>query len=263
MRPFRLIAQFIRASALQDLAYRENFLISLFHSVLNLAIGFAGLGILYNRTSAIQGWDFPSALALLGVYLIVSAVRGLFIGPSLEMLVGLGQEVWSGQFDFALVRPVNVQFLITFRQWRLTALTDLALGLAVLIAALRAAVTPPNLAALAWFAGLLCAGLITLYAVLLIFTALSFYNPGLILTWVFDAVFQLGRYPVQVYPGWLRGMLTWVIPVGMITTLPAQALTGRLHPIMGAAGLAAAGGLFWLASAFFRRAVRTYSSASS
>lgn len=263
MRPFRLIAQFIRASALQDLAYRENFLISLFHSVLNLVIGFAGLGILYNRTSDIQGWDFPSALALLGVYLTASAVRGLFIGPSLEMLVGLGQEVWSGQFDFSLVRPVNLQFLITFRQWRLTALIDLALGLAVLTAAVRAAPALPGMAGLVWFGLLLSAGVMTLYSVLLIFTALSFYNPGLILTWVFDAIFQLGRYPVQVYPGWLRGVLTWVIPVGMITTLPAQALTGRLIPWMGAAGLAAAGALFWLASAFFRRAVRSYSSASS
>jgi len=47
-------------------------------------------------------------------------------------------------------------------------------------------------------------------------------------TWVFDGIFQMVRYPVGLYPGWLRLVLTWVVPVGVMTTVPAQALTGDL-----------------------------------
>ena len=78
---------------------------------------------------------FASTLALLGVYLTVSALRGLFIGPSLDALAGMDGEIWSGKFDFTLLRPVNTQFLVSLRKWRLFALFDLLLGLGVLVVA--------------------------------------------------------------------------------------------------------------------------------
>ena len=37
----------------------------------------------------------------------------------------------------------------------------------------------------------------------------------------------MGRYPVGLYPGWLRLVMTWIVPVGVMTTVPAQALTGE------------------------------------
>ena len=52
----------------------------------------------------------------------------------------------------------------------------------------------------------------------------------MLFTWVFDGLFQMARYPVGMYPGWLRLVLTWIVPVGVITTVPAQALTGALSP---------------------------------
>jgi ABC-2 type transport system permease protein len=60
----------------------------------------------------------------------VGALRGLVIGPQLEALAGMDGEVWTGQFDFTLLRPVNTQFLASVRKWRLFALVDLVFGLA-------------------------------------------------------------------------------------------------------------------------------------
>lgn len=54
-----------------------------------------------------------------------------------------------------------------------------------------------------------------------------------------------------------------VIPVGIITTIPAEALTGRATPVTLAASLVAAVGLVIAASALFRRGLRRYASASS
>jgi ABC-2 type transport system permease protein len=73
----------------------------------------------------------------------------------------------------------------------------------------------------------------------------------------------MARYPLGLYPGWLRLVLTWVVPVGVMTTVPAQALTGELPVgvLIGSVGLAA--GLFAAASALFRFGLRRYASASS
>jgi ABC-2 type transport system permease protein len=73
----------------------------------------------------------------------------------------------------------------------------------------------------------------------------------------------MARYPVGLYPGWLRLVLTWVIPVGIMTTVPAQALTGALSPGLLIGSVALAVGFLVAASVLFRTGLRRYASASS
>jgi len=263
MRYLRLIRLFAEASAQNELAYQANFWISLLHSTLNTGTGVLGLVVLFGQIETVHGWDFPSTLALLGVYLTISAVRGLFIGPSLDRLAGMDGEVWSGRFDFTLLRPVDGQFFASFRYWQPLALLDLAMGLGVLGLAIDRLGQGFSLAHLFTFGLAMAAALVILYAILLIFTALIFWSPGFLFTWVFDAFFQMARYPVGLYPGWLRLALTWIVPVGLMTTVPAQALTGGLSAwmLLGSLGLAAC--LLLGASALFRLGLRRYASASS
>jgi ABC-2 type transport system permease protein len=263
MRYLRLIRCFAGASAQNELAYRANFWISLLHSLLNLGTGVLGVVVLFGQVEVVQGWNLSSTLALLGVYLTISALRGLFIGPSLDALAGMDGEVWTGQFDFTLLRPIDVQFLTSFYHWHPLALIDLVLGLGVLGTATYQLRLSLALSHVVTFLVTLGAGVTTLYAILLTFTALVLWSPGFFFTWVFDAIFQMARYPVGLYPGWLRLMLTWVVPVGVMTTVPAQALTGDLSVGMLVGSMALAMALLVGSSALFRFGLRRYASASS
>ena len=263
MRYLRLTGHFMRASFQEEAAYRANFFIGLLNSLLNLGTGVLGIWVLFSQVQSVQGWDFPRTLALLGVYLTVGALRSLVFGPSLESLAGMDGDVWTGRLDFTLVRPLDTQFLASFRKWRLFSLFDLLLGLGVLGTAAGALGQALTLARLGTFLLALAAGEAILYAILLAFTTLVFWSPGVLYTWVFDGVFQMARYPVGLYPGWLRLVLTWVIPVGIITTLPAQALSGDLSGGMLAAICALAVVLCLASSAVFRRGLQRYASASS
>ncbi len=258
-----LIGAFIRASLQQELAYRTNFVISLLQSLLNFGAGLLGLLVLFGQVETIQGWTFASTLAVLGLYLTVGALRSLFISPSLDSLAGMGGDIWTGALDFTLLQPIDAQFLASFRRWRLFALFDLILGLGVLgvaITQLQATMTPADLLA---FLILLFAALLAIYSILLAFTGLTFWSPGFLFSWVFDGIFQMARYPVGVYPGWLRLVLTWVIPLGLITTLPAQALSGDWSPGVLVGSLVTALILFVGASVLFRGGLKRYASASS
>ncbi len=263
MRYLRLLGHFLRASFQEEAAYRANFFIGLLNSVLNLVTGIVGIWVLFSQVQSVQGWDFARTLALLGTYLVVGALRSLVFGPSLESLAGMDGDVWSGRLDFTLVRPLDTQFLASFRKWRPFAAFDLLLGLGVLVAAAGALDQALTLGRLAAFLLTLAAGVTILYAILLAFTTLVFWSPGVLFTWVFDGVFQMARYPVGLYPGWLRLVLTWVIPVGIITTVPAQALSGDLSGEMLAGMCALAAALCAGVSILFRRAVKKYASASS
>jgi ABC-2 type transport system permease protein len=263
MHYLRLVGQFARASAQNELAYRANFWISLLHSLLGLATGVLGLVVLFGQVETVRGWDLPSMLALLGVYLTLSALRDLFLGPSLEALAGMDGEIWTGQFDFTLLRPVDAQFLASVRHWRPFALVDLVLGLGVLAVAagqLGQSLAPLHLLT---FLLTLAAGVAILYAILLAFSALTLWSPGFLFTWLFDGLFRMARYPVGLYPGWLRIVLTWVVPVGIMTTVPAQALAGTLPAGMLPGSVLLALALFLAASLLFRLGLRRYASASS
>jgi ABC-2 type transport system permease protein len=261
-RYLRLIGAFARASAQNELAHRANFWISLLHSLLNLGTGVLGLIVLFSQVEMVRGWNLPATLALLGVYLVIGALRRLFIGPSLDALAGMDGEIWTGKFDFTLLRPIDVQFLASFRYWQPLALIDLALGLGVLGTATVQLEQSLTLARLTTFLLALTIGVTILYAILLSLSALVLWSPGFLFTWAFDALFQMARYPVGLYPGWLRLILTWVIPVGIMTTVPAQALTGELSVGMLTSSAALATALFISASALFRFGLRRYASAS-
>ncbi len=263
MHILRLIPRFIQVSFQEEAAYRSNFFIGLFSSILNLITGILGIMILFGQIESIHGWSLNATLALLGVYLIITALRGLFIGPGLDALAGMDGEIWAGKFDFVLLRPVNTQALVSLRKWRLYSLFDLLLGLGVFVIAVINLHTTMTVWQVLSFIIALLSGVTILYAILLIFSALVFWSPGILFTWIFDGLFQMARYPMGMYPGWLRMVLTWIVPVGMITTVPVEALTGTLNPGMLAASLALAVALFTEGSILFQVGLKRYSSASS
>jgi ABC-2 type transport system permease protein len=80
---------------------------------------------------------------------------------------------------------------------------------------------------------------------------------------IFQSMYEAGRWPISLYPGWLRFGLTFLVPVAFATTVPAEALTGRLNgqTLLGALALAAA--LLVASRLFWRVAIRHYSGASA
>lgn len=253
----------MEVSVQEEVAHRANFSLSVLNSLLALIVGLMSLGIVYGQVDDLHGWDYASAQAVLGVFLVVSALRGLVMGPSLDSLSGMDGEVWRGEFDFTLLRPVRTQFLVSVRKWRLLALFDLLLGMLVLGTAVSNMQTTLTTTQILSFLLALAAGLLILYAILLAAASLVFWNPGFMITWVFDSIFQMARYPIGIYPGWLRLVLTWIIPVGLITTVPAAALSGDLLPGLLAGSLLFSLLLVVAASLLFRTGLRRYASASS
>jgi ABC-2 type transport system permease protein len=192
----RLIGQFVRASVQQGMAYRANFLIGLLYSTLNRITGVTGLAVIFGQTESVRGWTFPSALALLGVYLLLNALRAVFIGPTLGALAGIDGEVWDGRFDFVLLRPVGAQFLASFRYLQLWALVDVVLALGVLAMAIVQLGGELSVTRLAALLIAISSGIIIVYAILLTFTSIIFWSQETVFTWIFNSVFQMGRYPV-------------------------------------------------------------------
>jgi ABC-2 type transport system permease protein len=111
---------------------------------------------------------------------------------------------------------------------------------------------------------MLIAGAVIIYSFFLILATLSFWFVRVenILV-IFQSMYEAGRWPVSLYPGWLRYGLTFVIPVAFATTIPTEALTVRLswETLLGAVVLAV--GLFAVSRLFWRVGLRHYSGTSA
>jgi ABC-2 type transport system permease protein len=83
------------------------------------------------------------------------------------------------------------------------------------------------------------------------------------ITELFYGFYEAGRFPITVYRGWVRGLLTFVVPIAFITTFPASALLGRSDSSDLAWGIGLAVFMFLAATRFWNFALRHYSSASS
>lgn len=261
MRTLRLIALHLRVVAMVEMQYRVNFFLQLFQSLLATGTGLVMLALVYGRVDELNGWDRAELLVVLGVFTILGGVIQAVIKPNVVQFM---EEVADGRLDFVLAKPVDAQLLVSIRALRFWQGVDVLVGSAVVgvgVAQLKARPGVP--AALGFLAGLLLAVVIIYcFLMLLAITAFWFVEVD---TFVesFDGIYQAGRWPVAIYPGWLRIGLSVVVPVGFAVTVPAQAITEQLTwpTLAGAAALAAA-----LATAVricWRLGLRRYGGASS
>jgi ABC-2 type transport system permease protein len=261
MNYIRLLAAFFWVSITSELAYRVNFVWQLFQSLLSLGVSLVGLAVIFSYTEALGGWRPNEILALVGVYFLVGGIIGLIIQPGMEQFI---ESVREGTLDFTLTKPEDAQLTSSIKRIEIWKLIDIALGLAVLVIALIRLGENVGVWQAGAFVLMLLAGGVIVYSFFLILATLSFWLVRVEnILMIFQSMYEAGRWPISLYPGWLRYGLTFIIPVAFATTVPAEALTGRLtwQTLLIAVVMAIL--LFTASRALWRVGLRRYSGASA
>lgn len=261
MKALRLLFVFFRIGVLTETAYRANFFIQLFQSLLELGTSLAGLAVIFTYTNTLGGWSPDEMLALVGVYFLMGGLISLVIQPGMSALI---DSVRDGTLDFTLTKPEDAQLLVSIQRISIWSLLDILMGVGVLVTALILLKESVGFVAAIEFICMLLAGGVIVYSFWLILASLSFWFVRVEnLLEIFQSVYQAGRWPVSLYPGWLRFGLTFIVPVAFAITVPVEALTGRLDilTLLGAIGLAIL--FFIIARVVWRLGLRHYAGASA
>jgi ABC-2 type transport system permease protein len=217
--------------------------------------------VIFSYTDTLGGWRPDEILALIGVYFLVGGIIGLVIQPGMEQFI---ESVRDGTLDFTLTKPEDAQLTTSIKRIEIWKLIDIVLGLAVLVIALIRLGENVGVWQAGAFVLMLTAGGVIVYSFFLILATLSFWLVRVEnILMIFQSMYEAGRWPISLYPGWLRYGLTFIIPIAFATTVPAEALTGRLtwQTLLGAVALAIL--LFAASRAFWRLGLRHYSGASA
>ena len=261
MDPFRVAFSFFRIGALNELQYRANFFVKLFESLIALAMGLIGLALVFSYTNTLAGWSRPELLAVMGIHILMGGIVTATIQPNMIRLMG---EVQQGTLDYALTKPVDSQVIVSVREFRVWSLVDVTMGLVVLgIAIYQLQESIGVMQALAFAFALACGGLM-LYSFWLILTTGAFWVVRMEnIIELFQGVYAAGRWPVGIYPDWLRSTLTFLVPVAFAVTVPAEALTQRLTLETLALAIGFTVTLVLLARWVWRQGLKRYSGASA
>ncbi|MGZ4133560.1 MAG: ABC transporter permease [Tumebacillaceae bacterium] len=245
----------------EEMEYRSNFFANVLNTLSSVFFSLLTLQVFFMQTSDIGGWSFDQVLVLLGIYNALDGVVEMILRPNIGRIV---QHIRKGTLDLILTKPVDTQFYISFRHIVFWPITDVLLGFGMIgYAAVKLGITL-TVGNLLWFLLMFAAALVTLYAIWMLLMTMSFWFVKVEnLTFLFSSLFETSRFPVQVYKGWLRKMLTFLFPVAVLTTFPAAAFVGKLSGWETLVSIVMATVLFTGARLFWRKALRYYSSASS
>jgi len=147
----------------------------------------------------------------------------------------------TGGLDFALLKPIDTQFLISFRRIEWSALSNFVAGLVIAGYSLYSMATRdtnprfPTVSMFLFYVFFVACGVAIMYSVMICLAATSVWlgrNQTLYDFWFYITNFS--RYPMEIYNrGWgvaLLGLFTFVIPVLVVVNVPARVLAMPLNP---------------------------------
>jgi len=261
IRYLRLASVQLKISAAAAMAYRSDFLLEGVLAIAWLGLTALPLLVLFDGRATVAGWDESSALIVIAAFMALRAILEGVISPS---LVDLVERIRSGAFDYVLLKPVDAQAMISASRFEPWKVFDLLGALAVTSYAFYLRGSPPAAVDIALGVVLFAAGTIAMYSLWILCAALAFWVVRMDnLQYLLGAIFDVARWPVQVFRGVWHLVFTFVIPVAVMTTFPAMALLGRLDATTALASIGGAAALFVVSRLVWRAAIRSYTSASS
>jgi ABC-2 type transport system permease protein len=256
----RVLLSFWRTSLAAELEYRLNFLLAVLSSVGHIAGNLFGLSLFYAGNGTLGGWPFHQALLVMGLFTMLQGLSRVLLTPNLQRLV---EHVRTGTLDFVLLKPVDTQFWLSTRRISPWGLPDVLFGLGtVAFAAVRLGLPAEQLL---FAAGPFLLSAVIQYSLWFMLASIAiWYVKVANITEVLNGLLAAGRYPIDALPaGAYRFIFTFVVPVALLTTVPARVALGQdaTRWLLFSAAFAMAA--FAFSRAFWRYALRSYTSASS
>ncbi|MEM9826615.1 MAG: ABC-2 family transporter protein [Planctomycetota bacterium] len=276
----KVFATFSRNSLIRDMTFRTNFLLQCVSSIGWTAMNVGFYLIIFQFTDSIgegTGWDRDKFFLFLATTWFINSLVQAFFMPNAEEFSEL---IRTGGLDFALLKPIDTQFLISFRKVDWSSLTNFVAGgliaaYALVCLAMREndPMIPTPISVLLYIFYLAC-GVSIMYSLMICLSATSVWlgrNQTLYSFWFYITNFS--RYPMEIYNrGWgvsLYGLFTFVVPVLVVVNVPARVLAKPIGPQTAGdywlpvwAIFATLGSLL-VSRRIFRTALGSYRSASS
>jgi ABC-2 type transport system permease protein len=223
----RLTGLMMKNCFVREMQFKANFVVRFFTELMWLVMQFIYIEVMYGQTGQIAGWNKWEMIVLMGTnYVIAQLFESLFY----DNCIRLTDQIRQGDLDFNLVKPINTQFLVSLRYTDYASIVNASVGLGVVFYGLDKLGVTVSLGGALLFAALVVNSVLIYYSILFVLSTWTFWigrsNNLMELYWQFG---QFSRYPGDIYPWLLRGLLLTLIPMLVVSNFPAGVLINKLQ----------------------------------
>lgn len=227
----RVFGIFVRNNLVRAMSFRANFLIECVSSVSWIVMNIGFYLLVFQHVPVLvqgTGWGQYEFFVFLSTTMFVNSLVQAFFMPNAQEFSEL---IRTGNLDFALLKPIDTQFLISLRRIEWSALANFAVGMGLFVFSLWKLTTraenPIVIAPLVYLLYpfyVLC-GIAILYSLMITLAATSIWlgrNQTLYNFWFYITNFS--RYPMEIYQSFypLQWFFTFLIPILIVVNVPAR-----------------------------------------
>lgn len=252
----------LKLSFMRDLTYRTGFYSGLVAAASQGVAQAAAILLIGSLNDGVAGWTQADLILFIGVQqLFVYLLFFLFY----RSMAWFHHDIFSGNFDYILTKPLDPQFMVSIRPGGLHNLVSALAGFFLITWAVIHFGLRPNAVQVLIAVFLLACGLLLSYSLLLMASLLAFKFERVenIIDLVIDWTTGVSRFPLQAYQNVARVVFLFLLPLALITTTPAQILLNRLNLSTALQLILISLGVGGVARRLFYLAIRSYTSASS
>jgi ABC-2 type transport system permease protein len=262
-----LLLKLIGASLRSQAQYPTSAIVLTVGQFFATAVEIVAVWALFDRFGAVDGWQFGEVAVFYGLVHVMFAIADV-LSRGFEVL---GTDlVRTGEFDRLLLRPRALALQLIGHEFRISRTGRLAQALIVLFVGAQAVDVTWSVGIIALTVWTITGGIALFFGLLVLQGTLSFWTiQSLEVTNVLTyGGVQAAQFPLSIYDSWLRGVLTFVVPLACVAYFPVVRILGHADPLDSPAWLApitpAAGFLMLgLALLAWRSGVRHYTSTGS
>ncbi len=260
-RYFRVYGRLWNMSLATLVVYRANFVNSL---IASLSWGFfsvISIALLISRTNGIYGWSKTDIILLTSGYQILIGIFHTLFSRNFERMADV---IHFGELDGFLTKPLDSQFMLSMWWINYTSISRILLGGVFVLYITQTSTTAVTWESAALFAFLAVIGIILLYSIWFMVTTLIIWFPRMSnVVELMYTVSGISRYPGEIYKNALGTAFFLLLPVIVVVTVPVKFLVAKASAGDMLLMTSFAVVFFFLSRAFWKFALRFYTSASS
>lgn len=269
---FRVLMTFLRNALVREMTFRANFIIQVITRAFWFFAQVTLFELIYGNVDVINSWTRAEYFAFMATGMLINAIVETFFMPN---CANFSELIRTGNLDFALLKPIDTQFLISFEKVNLAMLNQVVLALGLLSYALYQIGEPIAVMQVVVYFAYVAVAVTFFYSLMITLAATSVWfgrNQGLYDFWFYITIFA--RYPREIYNGTKANVIegadvvqfafTYIVPILLVVTVPAKALVKTVEQpqFFVIAAVGAIAGLF-VSRIAFTWSLKSYRSASS
>ncbi len=260
-RYFRLFGYFVAFSFSRSLEFRFDFFVRILMDVVYYCVAISFFRVLFLHTPNLGGWNEPQLMIFVAGYCMVDAICMTLFSNNTWQFPFL---VNRGDLDYYLVRPVSTLFFVSLRDFAANSFFNLVITFGLLAWAVGRYPEPISVLKCMLFVGLIFNGAFLFYCMNMLANMVVFFTQSSegfgYLIWSMN---KFGERPDRIYSGWLRRVVTIMLPFAVIASFPTRLLLEEFDWQILGHTLAVTMAFYLLLLVTWQRALRAYSSASS